>query len=102
MYSKRPKPADRNPLPNKLVRVESKKIVIPNKEPVPKKSGPIDYLGKPKTANKSTSAPTPEKSYETVFHGVGKYVGSGKDVWAFVWLDDFDTPPAANDEGIKN
>lgn len=102
MYSKRPKPADRNPLPNKFVRVESKKIVIPNKDPVPKKSGPVNYLGKTHPTSKSTSATTQQKTYETIFHGVGKYVGSGKDVWAFVWLDDFDTPPAANDEGIKN
>lgn len=101
MYSKRPKPADLSPLPNKLVRVESKKIVIRNQDPVPKKPGPINYLGKPKATNKGTSVSTPQKSYETVFHGVGKYVGSGKDVWAFVWIDDFDTLPAANDESIK-
>lgn len=95
----RHKPADRNPLPNKLVKVESKMVSIKT-APVPKKVGPLNYLGKPQ-ATKTSADTSPHKNYETVFHGHGKYVGSGKDVWAFVWLDDVDISPAANDEGVK-
>lgn len=70
---------DRAAKPNKLVEVR-KIEYLPEAQPEAKQLSKVNYAGKPK--------PTIYKRTETEVLGQGKYIGEGKTITAFVWLDD--------------
>lgn len=74
-------------------------VTVKNDKPVANqaKHGKMDYLGGP--AKKSKKAPSTTERIERKVFGVGRYVGNGEKLTAFVWIDDETAPngPAANE-----
>ncbi len=90
------KPACHHPKAGETVSLTlTHTVQVQNQEAsvIPAKTGKLNYLGKPSKLNKTApklahSAPKTLRCIEQRTYSQGQYIGDGKRLTAFVWLDD--------------